>query len=230
MTTYLDVAGEQADRSGLAVLVDPETVLHQSTDVVLDARKARLLQTTAPQRTEDRQRKVDLSVVDADAAWSSAAPTSVPPMVDDIYVSPTEPDDATGSFMLTTRWRKGEPMLSLGTPSGDRHVRHPRAAGQHARHRDATPLRRSTPGNGAAADYAAVDAPGQDRGRRAQRRGRSEERARAAAAAGAKALIVVNDGIGGLNEYVGDVTDPGRHRAPRRRRDPDRDGQERARS
>ena len=31
-----------------------------TTDVVLDARNARLLQTTAPQRTEDRQRKVDL--------------------------------------------------------------------------------------------------------------------------------------------------------------------------
>ena len=39
---YLDVAGEKADRSGLAVMVDPETVLNgASADVVLDARKAR---------------------------------------------------------------------------------------------------------------------------------------------------------------------------------------------
>ena len=60
---YLDVAGEKADRSGLAVLVDPETVLKDSSaDVVLDASKARLLQTEAPQRTEDRQRKVDFNV------------------------------------------------------------------------------------------------------------------------------------------------------------------------
>ena len=44
-------------------MVDPETVLNgDSADVVLDASKARLLQTEAPQRTEDRQRKVDFNV------------------------------------------------------------------------------------------------------------------------------------------------------------------------
>ncbi|MEF9881621.1 S8 family peptidase [Streptomyces sp. P9-A4] len=60
---YIDVAGEKADRSGLAVLVDPEAVLKDgSAEVVLDASKARLLQTEAPQRTEDRQRKVDFKV------------------------------------------------------------------------------------------------------------------------------------------------------------------------
>ena len=64
VTAYLDDQGEQADRSGLDVLVDPETVLDHSADVVLDARNAHLLQTTAPQSTEDRQRKVDLSIVD----------------------------------------------------------------------------------------------------------------------------------------------------------------------
>ena len=75
VTTYLDDKGEQADRSALDVLVDPETVLDHSTDVVLDARKARLLQTTAPQRSEDRQRKVDLDIVDPTRGWTSAART-----------------------------------------------------------------------------------------------------------------------------------------------------------
>ena len=56
--------GEGPDRSGLAVLVDPETVLDHAREVVLDAGTARLLQTDAPQRTEDRQRKVDFSVTD----------------------------------------------------------------------------------------------------------------------------------------------------------------------
>src|SRR3954452_22795242 len=117
LTTYLDTVGETGDRSGLAVLVNPEIKLHQSTDVVLDARDARLLQATAPQCTEDRQREVDFHVVDNATGMEFRSAYSVPPMVDDIYVSPTAPI-TDGSFLLTTRWRKGAPMLSLSTPSG----------------------------------------------------------------------------------------------------------------
>ena len=75
VTAYLDVNGERRDRSGLAVLVDPETVLDRAREVVLDAREARLLTTDAPQRTEDRQRKVDFEHRATRPAWSSAAPT-----------------------------------------------------------------------------------------------------------------------------------------------------------
>ena len=94
VTTYLDDKGEQADRSGLDVLVDPETVLDHSADVVLDARNARLLQTTAPQRTEDRQRKVDLDIVDQTSGLEFRSAYDVSPWTDDIYVSPTAADDA----------------------------------------------------------------------------------------------------------------------------------------
>ena len=84
---YLDVAGEKADRSGVAVLVDPETVLKDgSADVVLDARTARLLQTEAPQRSEDRQRKVDFNVhykgLDPYMDYRSAY--ELPPTYDDV--------------------------------------------------------------------------------------------------------------------------------------------------
>ena len=61
--------------------------------MVLDARKARLLQTEAPQRTEDRQRKVDFSVTNVvdgfEVEFRSAY--AVPAAYDDVYVSPTEP-------------------------------------------------------------------------------------------------------------------------------------------
>ncbi|HRK45289.1 MAG TPA: S8 family serine peptidase, partial [Nocardioides sp.] len=114
VATYLDVAGEGQDRSGLAVLVDPETVLDHSTEVVLDARGARLLQTAAPQRTEDRQRKVDFSITDATGLEFRSA-YAVASATDDVYVSPTE-RVTQGSFMLTTRWRKGEPALTLAAP------------------------------------------------------------------------------------------------------------------
>ena len=63
-------------------------------------------------------------------------------------------------------------------------------------------------GNGAAAEIQEGRGQGQGRRRQAQRRGLAAGTHRAAAAAGAKALIVVNDGVGALMEYVGESTIP----------------------
>ncbi|WP_405526606.1 S8 family serine peptidase [Streptomyces avidinii] len=206
---YLDVAGEKADRSGLAVLVDPETVLKGgSADVVLDASRARLLQTEAPERTEDRQRKVDFNVhykgLDPYLDYRSAY--VLPPMYDDVYVAPTEPMQQ-GEFTLTTRWRKGEPRLDLSTPGGrlrlDALVQSGSALGTATDRLDVVHA-----GNGAAAAYRNVRAKGRvvvvDRSDGVA----PQERAEAAVAAGAKALIVVNDGVGSLMEYVGESAIP----------------------
>ncbi|MEV4680563.1 S8 family peptidase [Streptomyces kurssanovii] len=206
---YLDVAGEKADRSGLAVLVDPETVLEDgSADVVLDASKARLLQTEAPQRTEDRQRKVDFNVhyegLDPYMDYRSAY--VLPPMYDDVYVAPTEPMKQ-GEFTLITRWRKGEPQLGLSTPDGRLRFETLVQAGS-ALGTATDRLEAVHAGDGAAAAYEKVKAKG-----KVVVVGRSDEvspqeRAEAAVAAGAKALIVVNDGVGALMEYVGESTVP----------------------
>ncbi|MET9420558.1 S8 family serine peptidase [Streptomyces sp. NPDC006540] len=206
---YLDVAGEKADRSGLAVLVDPETVLKDgSADVVLDASKARLLQTEAPQRTEDRQRKVDFNVhyegLDPYMDYRSAY--VLPPTYDDVYVAPTAPMKQ-GEFMLTTRWRKGEPQLSLSSLDGRFRFETLVQAGS-ALGTTTDRLEAVYAGDGAAAAYENVRAKG-----KVVVVGRSDqvspqERAEAAVAAGAKALIVVNDGVGALMEYVGESTVP----------------------
>ncbi|THA33948.1 S8 family serine peptidase [Streptomyces sp. A1547] len=206
---YLDVAGEKADRSGLAVLVDPETVLKdRSVDVVLDASKARLLQTEAPERTEDRQRKVDFNVhykgLDPFTDYRSAY--VLPPMYDDVYVAPTEPMKQ-GEFMLTTRWRKGEPQLGLSTPGGRLRFEALVQAGSALGTATDT-LDVVYAGNGATAAYKKVKAKGKvvviDRSDGVS----PQERTEAAVAAGAKALIVVNDGVGGLMEYVGEAAIP----------------------
>lgn len=205
LSTYLDVAGERADRSGLAVLVDPETVLDSSTEVVLDARDARLLETQAPERAEDRQRKVDFGIVDRFGLEIRSA-YSVPPFTDDLYVSPTEPM-TEGEFTLTTRWRKGEPMLGLSVPGGkqtfDTLVQPGSTLG-----RATNTLATAYAGTGAAADYAGIKARGRIVVVRRSDGVSPAERAQAAAQAGAKALVVVNDGIGGLNEYVGESPIP----------------------
>jgi subtilisin family serine protease len=206
VTTYLDDKGEQADRSGLDVLVDPETVLDHSADVVLDARNARLLQTTAPQRSEDRQRKVDLDIVDQTSGLEFRSAYAVSPSTDDIYVSPTQPM-THGSFILTTRFRKGEPMLSLGTPTGAVSFDTLAQPGSRLGARTDTAATVYA-GNGAATDYHGRQALGKIAVVERSDDVAPAERARAAAAAGARALIVVNDGVGGLDEYVGSAVIP----------------------
>ncbi|WP_393063029.1 S8 family serine peptidase [Streptomyces sp. LN549] len=206
---YIDVAGEKADRSGLAVLVDPETVLKdRSMDVVLDASKARLLQTEAPQRTEDRQRKVDFNVhykgLDPYMDYRSAY--VLPPTYDDVYVAPTEPMKQ-GEFILTTRWRKGEPQLSLSALGGRLDFEALVQAGS-ALDTGTDRLDAVYAGNGAAAAYAKVRAKGKVVVIEHSDEVTPQERAEAAVAAGAKALIVVNDGVGSLMEYVGESTIP----------------------
>ncbi|MFI0989034.1 S8 family serine peptidase [Streptomyces exfoliatus] len=206
---YIDVPGEKADRSGVAVLVDPETVLEGgSADVVLDASKARLLQTEAPQRTEDRQRKVDFNVhyEGFDPYMDYRSAYVLPPTYDDVYVAPTE-RMTRGDFTLVTRWRKGEPQLGLSTPDGRLRFETRVQAGSALGTATDT-LRVVHAGDGAAAAYEKVDAKGRvvvvERGDEVS----PQERAEAAAAAGAKALIVVNDGVGALVEYVGESAIP----------------------
>ncbi|MEV6329196.1 S8 family serine peptidase [Streptomyces sp. NPDC051909] len=209
VAAYLDVTGEQADRSGMAVLVDPETVLEDaSADVVLDASKAHLLRTEAPERTQDRQRKVDFNVhyTGFDAWWDYRGAYVLPPTYDDVYVSPTEPM-TQGEFTLITRWRKGEPQLGLSTADG-RLDPETLVQGGSALGTATDRLTAVYAGKGAAADYERRDAKGKvavvDRSDEVA----PEERAAAAAAAGAKALIVVHDGVGGLLEYVGESAIP----------------------
>lgn len=205
----IDVAGEKADRSGLAVLVDPEAVVEDGpVDVVLDASKARLLRTEAPQRTEDRQRKVDFNVhYDGQDPYTDYRSAYVLPQTyDDVYVSPTKPMKH-GEFTLTTRWRKGEPQLALSARGGrlrfDALVQPGSALGTATDRRHVVYA-----GHGSASAYATIKARGKVVVVRRSDEVSPQERAAAAAAAGAKALIVVNDGAGALAEYVGESAVP----------------------
>nr|BFE73470.1 hypothetical protein GCM10020092_067710 [Actinoplanes digitatis] len=110
--SFLDVPGERADSLGFAVLVDPETVLKDSgATVVLDASKARLLDTTTPRRSQDRQRRIDYTVGYA-GGDSFRDAFQIPVKYDDLYLSPTE-QVTESSFTMVNRWRRGEPLLSL---------------------------------------------------------------------------------------------------------------------
>ncbi|GGN59838.1 peptidase [Actinoplanes lobatus] len=196
--SVLQVPGERADSLGYAILVDPETVIDgKAATVVLDASKARPLETGTPQRTENRQRKVDYGIT-YPGGDSFRDAFLIPVRFDDVYLSPTEQvEDVT--FTLVNRWRKGEPLLSLsalGLPPLDATVQ-PGSTMEAGR--DVLPL-----------VYAGTGTPGEypDAKGKAVVVTRSDaisaaDRAAAAVAAGAKLLLVVNDGAGILNEVVG---------------------------
>ncbi|MER5336815.1 S8 family serine peptidase [Micromonospora sp. NPDC002717] len=200
VSTQFDVPGERADSLGLALLMDPETVLDGSdAEVVLDASKARLLDTTTPQRSQDRQRKLDYTVTYANGD-SFRSGFLVPIKYDDLYVTPT--DQVTqGSFTMVTRWRKGEPMLSLdvpGLPPMDVTVQ---PGSTLTAGRETLPTVYA--GTGSAAEYATLDVKGKAVVVTRSDAVSATDRAAAAVAAGAKLLLVVNDDVGVLNESVG---------------------------
>lgn len=105
--------------------------------------------------------------------------------------------------MLTTRWRKGEPQLGLSALGGRRRfdalVQAGSDLGTATDRLDAVYA-----GNGAEAAYAKVRAKGKVVVIERSDEVSPKERTAAAVAAGAKALIVVNDGVGGLMEDIGE--------------------------
>jgi subtilisin family serine protease len=204
---YLDVAGERPDARGLALLVDPERVgagAGAGAEVVLDAREARKVEAVTPRRSEDRQRRFDLRRAGPDGTGLRDA-YLIPAAYDDLYALPTG-EVTEGTFELVTRWRTGEPLLT---------VRAPGLAGVDAVVQPGSTLtegsgvRRAVyAGEGAEADYAGIDAAGKVVVVRRSDRVPPPERAAAAAAAGAALLLVVHDGPGRLNEWVGESPIP----------------------
>ncbi|MFC8449064.1 S8 family serine peptidase [Kitasatospora sp. NPDC057223] len=213
----LDVAGDAPDSLGMAVLIDPETVLTGPATVSLDASKSRRVSAAVPQQTEQRQLHWDFARTFANGVVLRDAYV-MPAGYDALYVSPTR-EVTDGSFGYLTRWRLGEPMVGVSTVGHGRQEQQQEQEEQGGRH-DQGPevtaqpgatvtdgsarLRTVYAGRGAAADYAGLDARGGavivDRSDAV----RPAERAANAIAAGAKLLIVVNDGPGRLLDYYAD--------------------------
>ncbi|WP_040393054.1 S8 family peptidase [Catelliglobosispora koreensis] len=205
LSTAMDVTGERPDSLGMAVLVDPETVFNKNTEVVLDASKARLLDTRAPQSTEDRQRKIDFQIDYDGNLGRVRAAYQVPVKYDDLYLSPTE-SMTKGEFAASTRWRKGEKTLSVkafGLLPFDVTVQPGSTV------TTGTDLLAAVyAGDGAASDYKGLDAKGKTVVVTRSDAVSPTDRTANAVAAGAKLLLVVNDGAGILNEWVGESPIP----------------------
>ncbi|WP_309225070.1 PA domain-containing protein, partial [Salinispora sp. H7-4] len=200
----LNIPGEQADSLGFALLVSPGIELDKPTEVTLDASQARLLDTTTPQRTENRQRKLEY-VVDYPEASPFRYAYKIPDRYDDLYVLPTE--KTTGNaFAMAAKWRKGAPVLSLralGILPIDAVVQPGSTITTGTQW-----LRPIHAGTGTPEDYANLDADGKIAVITRSDDISAADQAAAAATAGAALLLIVNDNPGILHENVGESPIP----------------------
>ncbi|WP_432164685.1 S8 family peptidase [Streptomyces sp. bgisy031] len=193
-----DVRGDAADSLGVALLIDPGTVVTKDTTVTLDASKARKVSAGVPQETETRQRRIEFRR-GFDGASGFGDYALVPVMYDNIYASPTK-KVTDGDFHFLTRWRLGEKRVDVEIGNSDIDVL---PQGGSTVNDGKAKLSAVYAGHGSAADFAKVNARG-----KAVVVDRSDDvapadRAANAIAAGAKLLIVVNDGVGRLSEWYG---------------------------
>ncbi|AWS46113.1 S8 family serine peptidase [Streptosporangium sp. 'caverna'] len=202
-----DVQGTHGPHSlGVATLSAPEIILDRDRAVTLDASKARQVTAVTPQKTTDSQIRLDTyrSFGPDDSAGSSQLPR---PEYDSMWALPTGKKVTRGEFLFGARWRKEEPMLTVdaGRRSFD-DLRVQRAS---------TPLPEGRmkldtvfAGQGAEADFAGLRAQGKAAVVRRNDAVTVEQQAASAVKAGARLLLVVNDGIGRLQPWTNPIWAP----------------------
>ncbi|MER5294986.1 S8 family serine peptidase [Streptomyces pharetrae] len=111
VTSFLDVrGGHGADSLGLGFLADPEIVLDQDRDVVLDGRRLRQITAEVDRRTETRQLLMEYDRRAHGAGLFGAV--MVPVKYDSVFAAPTR-KVTQGSFEYRTVWRLGKPLLEV---------------------------------------------------------------------------------------------------------------------
>jgi hypothetical protein len=197
--TYIQVAGSHGpDSTAVALMGDPEVVLDQDRDIVLDARQAREATAVVPRRTQDRLLYLDWYRSDGGSS-SIADQYLLPTAVDSMFALPTKPV-TTGEFEYVARWRKQYPVLTV-TASG-RKIEPLGLNG--ARPYDGTGrLDAVYVGTGTPEEYAGRDVKGKAVLVTASDAVSGQSQAAAAGAAGASLLLIVNDRPGKLFGYVG---------------------------
>ncbi|MFK3981350.1 S8 family serine peptidase [Micromonospora sp. NPDC050397] len=189
--SFVDVPGSHGTNSlGLALIGDPDIDLRRDTTVALDASKVRQVQSTVPRSTGDTYARLDYHRTMGGGLWRSFVDAGV--YYDSFWAVPSSDKVTHGDFYLSARWRKEQPVLSVAS-SRDDFDDLVRQQGTTQLPKGRWDLTAVYAGNGAAADYAKVDA----RGKIAVVRRNDDvtDRAQAAAAtsAGAKLLLVVSD-------------------------------------
>ncbi|MEU4676847.1 S8 family serine peptidase [Micromonospora sp. NPDC023737] len=189
--SFLNVTGAHGPNSlGVALVGDPDIDLREDTVVRLDASAARRLESRVPQQTADTYTRLDYYRSRGEGRWRSFIEGGV--FYDSFWAQPTGRDVKHGDFYLGARWRKEQPVLSVGTGTVDfDDVVRQQGTTQLPKGRWTLPTVYA--GNGAASDYAGLDARGKAVVVRRNQDVGDADQAAAATAAGAKLLLVVSD-------------------------------------
>ncbi|NIK55904.1 S8 family serine peptidase [Kribbella shirazensis] len=195
--SWLPVDGKE----GVALVGNPHLVIDKNTDLVLDARKANPITLSTPLPGEDVYRRSgwyhDSGIGGQFATFlGQYVPT---PVVTKVYAAPTGAV-AGGVYDFSSRWRRTKPLLSMTV---DDKPLHPLLQRGSKRWDGNATLTGAYVGAGAAADYEGKDVRGKAVFVTASSAVTPSARATAARDAGARMLIVVNDGPGKYYDSAG---------------------------
>ncbi|MGI5525566.1 S8 family serine peptidase [Micromonospora sp. CA-259024] len=201
-----EVEGANGPNSrGLGVLPVPEINLDQDRTVDFDATKARRVTVSTPQDSTVDGARIEVSRDFGGNVWTDGWLTDS--SYDSVWVLPTDRRVTKGTFSFSTQWRTVQPALTVaagGRDYDDLRVQRagtPLPRGEH--HLDAV-----FAGDGGSSGYAKLNARGKAAVVRRNDAVPLEKQAAAAASAGARLLLVVNDGTGRLAPWPGSVWAP----------------------
>ncbi|KAF2413872.1 hypothetical protein B1729_07715 [Microbacterium sp. B35-04] len=181
------------DTIATVLVGEPTLELDQNRSVALDARTAEQITVDVGQEGLDPVfRRMDVTVDDFGAS------VMMPVWTDEMWAQPQTVDDA--GFGFTTRWRLQTPLLTLKVGKQPLDLIEQIGSTLLDGSFKATAV---DAGKGSVEEFAAAGAAGKIAVVTRSAEVSASQRAANAAAAGAKLLVVVNDGDGEFNEWVG---------------------------
>ncbi|MFD5670203.1 S8 family serine peptidase [Streptomyces anthocyanicus] len=175
---------------GMALLGDPEVRLTEDTAVTFDASRVERIETTVPQRTEATYQRLDYQRSMGGTTYRTGLETQT--AYDSLWAQPTTHKVTHGDFLVNARWRKEQPALTVSTRTTD-FTDVLRQDGVTALPKGTRTLPLVFAGDGAAAEYARLDARGKAVVVRRDDDVADGVQAANAVAAGATLLLVVNN-------------------------------------
>jgi subtilisin family serine protease len=204
---FANVPGSHGpDSLGLALLGNPDIDLTRDTEVVLDASAITQVRALTPQTSSDTYNRLEYFRSLPGVSWRSYLEGGV--FYDSFWAQPTTTTVRHGDFYFAARWRKEQPVLDVATATTD-FDDVVRQLGTTQLPAGRWKLSTVYAGEGAASDYAGLDARGKVAVVRHNLDVADAAQADAAATAGVKLLLVVNDEVyRQQRRYTRDPTTP----------------------
>lgn len=193
---YADAPGLDSPHSlSRAVLSEPELVVDRDRTLDFDASKLRKVSAITPQQTSNSYVRVDQYRSFGELHRFVDSYQLQPWLYDSLWATPTN-KVTQGSYTFATRWRQVQTPLTVGSLDAVVQSWSPKLPeGSHT-----YPM--VFAGNGSAADYGKLVARGKVAVVRRNDAVQPTEQASAAGKAGAKLLVIVNDGFGPLDAWA----------------------------